>query len=578
MPEAKAPPHWLSTKRIAILGLLFLVALLPRLYSANTVGWHWFGPDSFTPVNFDEANTCRAWLDTDTYSPIVGAQTVTITSLLGDPPPAAAYGNYGLAKNYCLSAAHMRVARPFSAVMGALTVVLIGMIALVLTPDRPEVAWTASLLLALSGFHATQSHMATVDAEMTFYLFAFLLAMVLAVSRPSVIKVATSLVLMIPAVFSKHIWPMPLFAYLAFLPYRSWRWFMGNTNYRHVVIVTVAALVTAALGFNSAFQAQGLYPWLLLFYLFVPWRRLNPWTIPVFLAIPWVVIGIAHIDQPYIKAFTSGAMSSRFGSGFGAVGWNKIPRNLLNFPVVLIVGLGLPAALLIPRGLAYMLKDKKNARLWLCFLPVLVYAAYMLFIAPRTTYRHYLPLIPAAALLAAYGWWSLRIARNRLLMALFFAWPALLLVDFEMDFHQDPRREIVDWYQQNPNSRIFFTFYASPPPGLQPPPILFQPEYALDAEQKMLLGQYLVMHENWYDIALPHELNGPLVGDPQKLVKTRPHEVRLYRRILENRHPNLELVEEYPVRNFMPELVLHKKYYGTFQKFIGDIKVYRIVP
>ena len=80
MPEAKAPHHWLSTKRIAILGLLFLVALLPRLYSANTVGWHWFGPDSFTPVNFDEANTCRAWLDTDTYSPIVGAQTVTITS------------------------------------------------------------------------------------------------------------------------------------------------------------------------------------------------------------------------------------------------------------------------------------------------------------------------------------------------------------------------------------------------------------------------------------------------------------------------------------------------------------------
>jgi hypothetical protein len=87
---------------LAVLAALFLVALLPRLYSANTVGSGWFGPGSFTVINFDEANTCRSWLDAADYSSLVGAQTVTIASWLGNPPPPGTIGNYGRAKAYCL--------------------------------------------------------------------------------------------------------------------------------------------------------------------------------------------------------------------------------------------------------------------------------------------------------------------------------------------------------------------------------------------------------------------------------------------------------------------------------------------
>lgn len=561
-----------------MLVVIFLVALIPRLYSAQTVGWHWFDQGGFTPINFDEANSCRAWLDTNDYSSLLGAQTVTISSLLGNPPPPGVKGNYPRAKAYCLGANHMSVARSLSAVLGALTAVVLGMIALVLSPGRPQIAWSASLLLALSGFHATQSHMATVDAAMTFYLYLFLLAALLAVSRRGVLPAVISLLLLVPAVFSKRFWPMPLFAYLAFLPYNSWRWFAGNTNNRHVIVVVIAALATAALAFNTDFQAAGWYPWLALFYLFVPWRKLNPWTIPLFLAIPWLITWIALSDTFYIRAFTAGWPTSTFGSGFGSIGWNKIPRNLLNFPVVLILGLGLPAAILLPIGIRYVINDRKNSRLWLCFLPVLVFAAYMLLIAPRTTYRHYLPLIPMAALLAAYGLWSLRIARNRLFLVLFFTWPALLLMDFERDFQQDPRRKIASWYEQRPDSRIFISYYASPPPGLNSAPILFQPEYALAEDKKLLLGQYLVLSENWYDTAFPQELNGPYVDNLERLIKTRPAWAQLYRQILAGNHPNLKLVEEFNVQNFMPELVLHKKYYGTFQKFVGDLKVYQIVP
>jgi hypothetical protein len=577
MRRIPQPTPWFSLKRAAILAVIFLIALLPRLYSAQTVGWNWYWPGSFTPINFDEANTCKSWLGVPGYSTQVGAQTVTIASLMGNPPPPDAIGNYAQSKAYCLTSGHLGVARIFSAVMGSLTVITLGLIALVLAPDRPQVAWSAALLLALSGFHATQSHMATVDASMTLYVYLFILAMLLAVSRRKVLPFLASLLLLIPAMYSKHFWPMPLFAYLAMLPEKNWQWLLGETDRRSFLIVICAALVMAALAFNTDFQSTGWWPLLALFYVFVPWRKLNPWTIPLFALLPWAVVWVAHLDVYYIKEFTSGSLNSKFGSGFGAIGWNKPLRNFLNVPIILILGLGLPAALLIPRGIAIVLKDTKNIRLWLCFLPIVVFAAYMLFIATKTNYRHYLPLIPAAALVASYGWWSLRIARNRVLMALFFIWPALLLIDIELDFHQDPRRQIVSWYEQNSGARIFASYYVSPPPNLPGGVILFKPEYAAGDAAKLKLGQFLILSENWYSTSFAQELNGPFVGNVDRLVRTQPAMAPIYRQILAEKHPNLTLEHEYNIHNFMPELILHKQFYGTFQEFVGDLKVFRII-
>ena len=87
-----------------------------------------------------------------------------------------------------------------------------------------------------------------------------------------------------------------------------------------------------------------------------------------------------------------------------------------------------------------------------------------------------------------------------------------------------------------------------------------------------------MLSENWYDTAFANELNGPLVKNPERLIKTKPQNVYLYRDILSDSHPHLELVSEFNVRNFMPELILHKQFYGTFQKFVGDIKIYKITP
>ena len=179
---------------MACLGFMFLLALLPRLYSALTLGWDWDAPGSFTLINFDEAGSCRAALGGFNYSTFMGRQTIAIAEMLGKGPEPGIVGNAAAAKAFCHSPDHIVIARVYSAVAGALTVVLVGIIALLLVPLQPGVAWTASALLALSGFHISESHSGTVDAPSVMFIYAFLALMVfafvpeLAVLRPRLIE------------------------------------------------------------------------------------------------------------------------------------------------------------------------------------------------------------------------------------------------------------------------------------------------------------------------------------------------------------------------------------------------------
>ena len=69
-------------RRWLVLLALFTVALLPRLYSALTLGWGWDSPESFTLVNFDEGGSCRAALKGFDYSTFIGHQTLAIAEFL----------------------------------------------------------------------------------------------------------------------------------------------------------------------------------------------------------------------------------------------------------------------------------------------------------------------------------------------------------------------------------------------------------------------------------------------------------------------------------------------------------------
>jgi hypothetical protein len=278
----------------------------------------------------------------------------------------------------------------------------------------------------------------------------------------------------------------------------------------------------------------------------------------------------------FVAAYTTGGTSSRFGSGYAAIGWNKWLRNLVNLPAVLLVGLGIPACLFIPAGLRAISREL-GCRAWLSLAPLSAFALYMAFVAPVTYYRHYLALLPGAALLAAAGLHAgLRAPRPWFLLP-FFMWPALLALDLVSDYHRDPRLELRPWYQRHPQARVLVSYYVSPPPQFARHNRLFRPEYAAGEATLLRQADYLILSENWYDTAFANELNGPRVGDFARLVKTTPEYARFYREAVAGRHPRLLPEEAFEVSNFMPELRLHRRWYGTFQLFVGDLRIFRVV-
>ena len=555
-------------RHMLCLGMLFVLALMPRLFSVAHLGWNWDAPGSFTLVNFDEGGSCRAALDGFDYSTFIGRQTIALASAAGAAPPAAVSGDARAVKSYCHSPRHLRVARNYSAVTGALTPVALAVIALLLLPAQPAVAWTAGALLALSGFHISESHSGTVDAPSVFYIYAFFALMIFSVGRKKPWGLLASPALLIPAIWTKY-WVFALFSYVAVLPLRAWQYCSHGISPWRIGLLVLATAVLFALLTNYDFQRAGLYPLLAAWYLLIPWRAVHKPMIAVWLLVPPLAWLLCSVD--IITAYTTGGDA---GAGYAVIGWHKWLRNLVNVPIVLIVGLGLPACLFIPMGIRTLFKSGVVTQAWVCLAPILVFALYMAFLAPVTYYRHYLPLLPAAALLAALGLFATRWAGRRWFMALFFLWPALLAIDLVADYHQDPRIELRQWYRDNPDARVFYSYYVNPPQGNNR---LFTPEYAADDAAVLRQATHLILSENWYDTSFANELNGPLIDDLSRLVKTRPDYVRFYRGALAGQHAYLEQEQLIPLRNFMPELLLHRKFYGTFQLFVGDLAIYRVL-
>lgn len=554
-----------------IFAALFLVALVPRLYSAQTLGWDWDHPGSFTLINFDEGGSCRAAMDGFSYSTFIGQQTIAIASVIGLAPKPGISGDARAVKSYCHSPGHILVARTYSAVLGSLTVLILAFIGLQLVPGMPAVAWTAGGLLAVSGFHISQSQSGTVDAPSTFFIYLFICVMIWVCRRGTMTSLLASPLFALFAVWTKY-WVFALFAYLALLPGNAWKSVSAGYSRQRIVLLVLTVSVGLAAITNPVFPKVGLVAVVGAYLLIVPWRRASLPMRVLWAILPLMLWGITQVDL--IHAYTTSGAGGRFGSGYAAIGENKWLRNLVNVPAVIALGVGIPACLFIPRGARYLATNPANARLWVCLLPVLAFLLFMAFLAPVTYYRHYLPLIPTACLLAALGVHSTSWGGRPWFFVLFLAWPALLAWDMVADYHQDPREIMRPWYQQHSESAMFTSFYVSPPPGVRA--ALFRPEYAAGEAGQLRQADFLVLSENWYDTAFANELNGPLVSDMEKLVKTKPEYAAFYRLALSGKHPFLEPAEAFDLQHFMPELILHRHWYGNFQLFVGDVKAFRV--
>ncbi|MEZ5569337.1 MAG: hypothetical protein R3E54_13510 [Halioglobus sp.] len=464
------------------------------------------------------------------------------------------------------------LARAYSALTGALTVVATVLIALWLMPGQPAVGWTAGALLALSGWHISESHSATVDAPSTFFIYLFLAVLVYASARHSPASLRLSPLLLVGAVWAKY-WVFAIAAYLAWLPQRVSAYVFSGMSLRRAVVVAVgSAGLFGLLSVQSVREHASLPLVLGLWYLLIPWRRVHQGMRLVWALVPPLAWAVCQIDV--IQAYTLGSESGRFGTSYAAIDWHKLPRNLLNLPLVLLVGLGLPAWLFLPAGLGAVARGPGNARAWCCLLPLAAFALFMAFVSPITYYRHYLPLLPVACIVAACGLYAGRWGRHRWCVALVLAWPVLLAIDLVGDYHHDPRIALRAFYAEHPQAAVFISYYVNPPPGNN---ALFRPEYAGGDAAILRRAEFLILSENWYDTAFANELNGPLVDDLTRLVKTRPAYAAFYREALAGRHPHLRPERTLAVSDVMPELLLHRYLYGSFPLFVGDIQILRVV-
>ena len=530
-PEAGSPFRLKWSWLLVLVGV-FLFSLAPRLYGGLTFGRGLDGPGTFQLVNYDEGGSCRAVLGDFTYPTFLGRQIIAIAELIGRGPPPSAFGA-DRGKAYCQSWSLIAIARGYSAVAGALTVVLLGLVALMMWPGRPQIAWTACALLGFSNFHVAESHSGTADAPQVFFIYLLITVLVYGIASNKRWPLLLSPLFLIGAVWTKW-YVFAVFAYASVLP-------MIDLRRRSVQIaVLLASVVTVSM-------------------LFIGWEQ------------------IAEVVTRR-SGLLWGPETSRFGTGYGNIGtWRRWIRNSVNLPIVHIVGLGLPAILFVPRGIKRALQDRGNRSLWLAHVPALVYASYLLLLGPVTYYRYYLPLFPIVALLAAFGLWESRWAVRKPFLVLFLLYPMLLTLDSEYNYRNDPRRQLSAWYSERGDPSAYATFYVAPPRAARKTRLFSVDRYIKYDARYLAPVDYVLLSENWYDTSFPNELNGPIAWNPQWLIKTRPEYVVAYRNILSGQDPNLKLDTEINLRYFMPEFLVHRHLYGSFPLFIGDLKIYRVV-
>ena len=510
----------------------FALSLIPRLYSGLTFGVNLDGPGTFRIISFDEAGSCRAILGDFHYSNFIGCQTLAIARMLGQGPRAPLTKDRE-ARAYCYSAPLIMIHRAYSAVTGALTVVLVGLLALMMWPAQPKIAWTACALLGLSNLHVAQSAWGTADVPQVFFITLFTTVLVYGLVSQARWPLFLSPLFMIAAVWAKW-YLFAVFAYACILPRLDLR---RNAIRYALGLAAVLALAVYLIGWDS----------------------------------------IADVISRHLYLFW-GREKWRFGTGYANIGtWRRWIRNTMNLPIVHIVGLGLPACLFVVSGVKHALADRARRLLWLAHAPALAYAAYMLVLGPVTYYRHYLPLFPTVTLLAAAGLWKSRWSARKFFLVLFFVYPLLLTVDSVHSYRADPRRDLRAWYAGLDNPKVFFTFYVVLPASAWRSKLFNVDAYLRYGGRYLNVADYVILSENWYDTAFPNELNGPIAWRPEWLVKTKPQYAVAYRRILSGQEPKLKLETEYNVRCFMPEFLVHRYFYGSVPLFVGDIKIYRVV-
>jgi len=255
--------------------------------------------------------------------------------------------------------------------------------------------------------------------------------------------------------------------------------------------------------------------------------------------------------------------------------------NLITYPAGVLAGIGLPAfglavwasVKLLGRRLGELRKNAKA--FWTPRTLIVLYVfAYLLtefclrWYLDTTFIRRVNVFMPAVALLAAYalhrlkagGWWTVGVV----------VWSLGLALVGQSNHWFDNREEMVEWVAKElpPPARVGITAYAFSKNLRE----LKNVKYYLDDD-----FDYFILHESFYRRFTARSMTTPF-GTPECCWEihhcgslARCEDIRP---MLMGESDNFRLLKTFRPRDYFPERLLYRHFFGYYETFVGDIRVY----
>lgn len=245
--------------------------------------------------------------------------------------------------------------------------------------------------------------------------------------------------------------------------------------------------------------------------------------------------------------------------GFKHARW----QNPVVYAMELVRSGGLPAAALTAAGALALLRGRRlrSPAILIAFLPLGLHAAGILALNLPFP-RHILPLLPAAALCAA--WRISRMGEPAKVLVLCAIWSAALALSDAYAFVYDARKEILRTLRE-------FVPVGTPvavDPGFRVPLERLYPRSRVED------AALLVLHESWTFRFLPSELHPLGIPDRDELYHVGPADLRMYRSIqCRLREGTLKGVYRAGPIAVLPEALLYRRLWGNFFKFCGECRL-----
>lgn len=526
--------------------LLLFVSVLALVLRAPGVPWGLFHNDYFEPDEGQHIAIAKNLINTFDKD-VIGDKEVSLQSNGRGFGTQVAVVTYPFLKVFHLPPQALFLSgRIVSLIYSLLLIVLIYLISLTVTRDN-RIAFLSSLLLSVFDLNVTYSHYAVPDIGHAFwdYLSVFLLFLLY-----------------------RHVDSQESSAGVPFAR-KGW------------LILLLPLSLAMSLSFR--FDPVPLVLLIVTFGVLLLRRRMPPGEAVSFLVITLVLTcGFFYLSVGFNYTISDFFFSRRV---LAVDNFDVVPRDthVLHNPVLyffaILSGTSLPVVAAFLFSLFFFLKKETDASFRKCnlfFSGLLLLSFLILWSGDATAVRRANIFLPYIAMMSASGLVRFvdagtperrlsRIGRAALVSSL-VVYTLLLSLISQRAFLSDTRYKAGDYLNEHfPSSLIAYSYYArtaSMPPGIS-------------------LGQFsdrvdlIVLHETYYtrywkSFVTPFRI--PRCCD--EVYHCIFNDCILIQDLMANKS-NFEQIRTFEVRHVFPERVLFKYLFGTYETFVGDVRIYR---